>query len=675
MEIIEKQSQKLTAPVFLWIAGFILFLNIFFFFDVGRVRIALQFIGFFVFLIGIFRLQNTSQKLKLWMIYAFSLNLFFSLIPIFRAYTFVAHINYFANIALFLATIYLLTRQLNSFQTLSEFLLTPFNFLKDYFSGTITTIKRVIISKKFAKGDVFSAPHDNQKLGKIKKIVIGLIISFPILLILISLLTSGDPIYAHFIETLISKEQLKLFSDRAITSLLIYLLLLPLVYLPLRGRNRSAAQLFSKFTFVPEYTIVMALVAVVLGSFLIVQWPYVFANVAFETDLSKLGVATYSEYVRKGFSELLKVSLFVYSLIWLGLIALRNSSNSKHILKILQLVVIAQLLIFIISVLRRIWIYQTYHGWSLVRIYGGFLLIWLIGITLFLAARHFIKKSWVNIEVLTTAGFFILISFFNAEKFIVENHPPTVNKRIDYVYLSRMSTDGYEGLMEAYQQAINNTSTLVSMPVPPSQRTRQQFFYNALIIHNILKNYEELTLTHGTNAEIKEYYEQAIAYRIFEIDINLELLNRAENEAYPDQNFTTQKNQLLRYRDRLNEPITYEFLRQAFNVKDFRSYSDQYRWGNPMVSHYSEYFEYINFYGMQQKNKFIPNRNFNRLMNWNKSEVDVYKSIKTDMPLNKVFELAREQLKATRFGVSGLRDSFSPLETDISLDTSLIEQN
>lgn len=91
-----------------------------------------------------------------------------------------------------------------------------------------------------------------------------------------------------------------------------------------------------------EIAVLLGLVTVVLGSFLIVEFPYVFANVA-ETSLSKFGVATYSEYVKRGFFEFLLVSVIVYGVLWAGLGALRAVSS--------QQITVRKILIFLQSIL------------------------------------------------------------------------------------------------------------------------------------------------------------------------------------------------------------------------------------------------------------------------------------------------------------------------------------
>jgi hypothetical protein len=124
----------------------------------------------------------------------------------------------------------------------------------------------------------------------------------------------------------------------------------------------------------------MTLVGITVGAFLIVQWPYIFAHVAAETDLSQFGVATYSEYVKRGFIELLFISGILYSLLWVGLLTLRSKKEKTfHALQIIQSGVIVLFSIFLLSIARRILLYWDLHGLSLIRIYGGVFLLWIAG--------------------------------------------------------------------------------------------------------------------------------------------------------------------------------------------------------------------------------------------------------------------------------------------------------
>jgi len=203
----------------------------------------------------------------------------------------------------------------------------------------------------------------------------------------------------------------------------------------------------------------MGSVASVLLLFLVIQWPYVFAHVAAEADLSKFGVATYSEYVKRGFNEFLMVAVILYSLLWMGLTAYRSHPHKEgKVLFVIQTIAAGLFLLFIVSVLRRILLYWDLHGLSLIRVYGGLFLVMVFALTTTLYLRHISKIRFIGIELGSITVFILILGLWNQEAFIISNHPPTVNNLVDYVYLSRLSADGIDGWVESYRFAAQNLS-------------------------------------------------------------------------------------------------------------------------------------------------------------------------------------------------------------------------
>ncbi|KKU44897.1 MAG: hypothetical protein UX62_C0046G0024 [Microgenomates group bacterium GW2011_GWA2_46_7] len=132
----------------------------------------------------------------------------------------------------------------------------------------------------------------------IKSIAVGLVVGLPLTAWLISTLSNADPVFAAFIKDLLSEKFLSELPGRLVMSGVTLLLLMPILLIQWRG-YRSPLAWISRVRFGREMSIVLLMVVVILGLFLAVQWPYVFASVARETDLSQYGVATYSEYVTR----------------------------------------------------------------------------------------------------------------------------------------------------------------------------------------------------------------------------------------------------------------------------------------------------------------------------------------------------------------------------------------
>lgn len=663
-------SQSLFALV-----AFIVFLNIFFFKEYGNVRFAFEVFGFFLFILGVFLNKHTWKK-HVFLIGGTAVALFFSVvIPIHRAYVLIEVLYKLFTFALLLSSIYLLSRDLSFFHALAEFVLMPLHLAKTYMLSALNAVldpfAALEVSKKDAETPV--SEQDQAKSDMIRRVILGVVLSIPIVIILLSMLSSADAIYANFLENLFKGEAIKDTITRLVISAVLFVVLLPFLYFRKEGRIHSPIALISRFHFVHEITIVMGLVSVVLASFLIIQWPYIFANVPFETDLSKVGVATYSEYVRRGFIELLKVSAFVYSLIWLGLIALRGrKTGEKTVLTWIQMVVIAEFFVFVSSIFRRIWLYQELHGWSLVRIYGGFFLIWLIGITVFLAARHYVKKSWVVAEILFTCIFIVAIGFFNAEKFIVENHPPTVNKRIDYVYLSRISADGYEGWKQAYTFA---KTTLTRIHAAKNQlidkKDRQQHAYSGMILHNLLRKYDYLTLKHGTEEEIKEYYRTILPFHRAQIVYDLNQIKVATAEAYIKPSLERD----LAVVDSLSRDLQQNDIHYLYIKKSMRTMTPsefQRSFSNEKMHPLSMYDTYdLSDYIKTQKD--ISHSSFNKFLQANKNEKQAYEKLKKELPLSEVLALSTTYLDLYHI-ISQQPDNERNFDMDISLDTPLLTE-
>lgn len=375
----------------------------------------------------------------------------------------------------------------------------------------------------------FSAFHGKISLkGPALTIVRGLVFSLPICFVLLAILSVADPIYANAVSNFFtnitrlfdSKTWVEIF-NRFTVLVVILAILIPYVGISMTTNNSKhiARSLLDKLNYVSEWAIVTFFVALILGSFLAVQWPYVFANVAFETDLSKLGVATYSEYVRRGFGELLLASLLVYVVVWFGYLQTRKQEIASGVSKTLfylQQFVLAEFVIFLISLFRRDYLYILYHGLSNIRIYGGLFLIYVAGLTLVLLLRFWKKFAWVKVEVILTAAFLSTLMLFNAEDFLSRFGLPTVNKRVDYIYLSSTSADGYHGWKKAFDNASLVLTSAYSNPEFVNREQRREIAYSGMIATNLLRHYGQLASNFGTLEDKKEYNTLSSSYgRVF----------------------------------------------------------------------------------------------------------------------------------------------------------------
>jgi hypothetical protein len=227
------------------------------------------------------------------------------------------------------------------------------------------------------------------------------------------------------------------------------------------------------------------MVAMVIGVFLVVQWPYIFVNVAKETDLSKFGVATYSEYVTRGFGELVSVVGVLWGVSWMAILTSSVTSKKwQKLLIMLHAVLGVEVILFIASIMRRVWLYQEYHGLTLARIYGMAFLVWLSGMLVSQASRYIKKTGIIVYEIIWTVLIVFGTIWLNPEK-LVESNPPTINGKVDYLYLSEFSYDGYKGMVDSYKWAKNILETADKRVGVIKLEERREIWYATWVIGNV----------------------------------------------------------------------------------------------------------------------------------------------------------------------------------------------
>ena len=354
-------------------------------------------------------------------------------------------------------------------------------------------------AKRYLAGLVATWPQFKQELKLPVPWAIGrgLILAIPIVYVLVLLLSKADPIFAKQVSNLFSwfTGELK---TRIMLSLALASVTVPLLFIPIQQQTGLRLR---RLPLAKEFTVVMGLVAIVIAAFLVIEWPYVFASVPKETELQKFGINTYSEYVQEGFNWFLGATVFIFGLVWLGLL--------MRAWRIAQIAVLGGFFVFLISIFRRIWLYQTYHGMTLVRAYGGFFVLTIALFTTTLLLRHVWRKPWVYLEMVWVGLLLILLGTVNVENYIATVSPPTVNGRVDYVYLSRMSADGYKGWLKAYTYA----EETLNKPDPSAQEVA----YAGMVVRQLMKRYDELVWQYDTPTEKEDYFKAAVDYEKLQV--------------------------------------------------------------------------------------------------------------------------------------------------------------
>ena len=352
--------------------------------------------------------------------------------------------------------------------------------------------------------------------------LVAFLVSLPVVLLLTALFSS-DPVFYHQITRIISEEFLAEIPQRFVNSTLLFALCLPLVHLYRQVKKYEtslATELISRFgSFEIAFTM-STLVTILLYSFIIVQWPYIFVKVAKETELAQYGVKTFSEYVTKGFGELLVASCILLGVIALSVIVRTNISRVSRAYQLVNTFLIGGYTLLLISCMRRVSLYVEYHGLSVVRVYGTVALIALAVIVPFIILRFYRRSTYLFAEAVTICCIYLITVWFptdsiiaNGVKVMIGNkivfksawHPPTVNKRVDHMYLSRLSADGEKGWQKAYLYAkgVLTNKELMDKPIL-NPKDRHDIAIAGLILRNLDASYQKLADIYMTRGEFFE---------------------------------------------------------------------------------------------------------------------------------------------------------------------------
>lgn len=461
---------------------FAIYLNIFFFRPVGPIPALLSLLGFMVFWLATHWHERVINK---WSV-LFGVTLVIShLIPIFIASKAVVAFVWWG--ATLLVPLFVLTSAIQPTR-LIELCFAVYTGVKAYLASALLSVTRGSALR-------LSESVQQTKNSRLAKYLVGVLLSIPVVLLLVMLLSS-DPIFYQRIKDIIPEDLLFEIPGRIGMSIFVSFLLIPAYHLIQKIREHRGsvvADMIGRFH-APEISLTMSgLVTLVLSIFIVVQWPYIFVRVARETDLHQYGVKTFSEYVTKGFVELIVASIVVLGVISLAIIVRNNIQKMTRAYSVINLLLIGCYSLLVVSCLRRVGLYVELHGLSVIRVYGSFVLIALLCVVPFILLRFVYKKTYLFAEVAVMCALFIFMLGTSADRLIATQYPPTVNKQVDFSYLARLSADGARG-WEMALESVNSTLVTRNLQQKPllDARDRQDIAKAALTLRYLKDGYAHL---------------------------------------------------------------------------------------------------------------------------------------------------------------------------------------
>ncbi|WP_053956079.1 DUF4153 domain-containing protein [Inediibacterium massiliense] len=301
--------------------------------------------------------------------------------------------------------------------------------------------KEILYSKKFSK------MNSNQR-----NILHGLVIAVPLLLVIIGLLASADMVFAYYIENM-----WKILGKFNIWNGIRHMIWVMIITLYLFGflwsfqyketlKEQKKKEEMIAWEPVTIITVIFA-ICIIYGLFSMIQFSYLYGG------HTPKGLS-YSAYARKGFFELIYVTLLNFLILIFSMKF--NKKGSQKLNKVLNTsytLLIAFTFNMLFSASYKMFLYEKEFGFTRLRIFVQAFMIFL-GILFFVV---FIG-IWVQrvpifkTGVIAVLSVYILLNYINVDKIVAKyNIERYENKhKIDMNYLKSLSYDATEEILRLY---------------------------------------------------------------------------------------------------------------------------------------------------------------------------------------------------------------------------------
>ncbi|MHC1683043.1 MAG: DUF4153 domain-containing protein [Clostridiaceae bacterium] len=298
-----------------------------------------------------------------------------------------------------------------------------------------------------------------------KQILIGVLISLPLLLILIILLSSADMVFGYYFANLteiINNINTEEFLPHTIVTLIVSFYLFAYAW-GFKSEEKSidnkVAAPVTSWGMVTVTTVLVALNLLYL-IFTVIQFSYLYGG-----DKALPAYLTYAEYARKGFFELAAVT-FINFIIVLSCLKYINKDN-KSLLKIVHLL-LTVLIIFTLNMLFsanfKLNLYEAAFGYTYLRVSVHLFMLLLFILCLVVAAGIWYRKIPIvkSIIVITLIAYTI-INYLNIDGFIARKNIAHYNAtgNIDVFYLTTLSYEAVPYLIELRDNSDSEVKTII----------------------------------------------------------------------------------------------------------------------------------------------------------------------------------------------------------------------
>ncbi|WHY79588.1 DUF4173 domain-containing protein [Neobacillus sp. WH10] len=299
---------------------------------------------------------------------------------------------------------------------------------------------------------------DEDRLIIWKKVLIGVVISIPVLAVVLRLLVSADSQFERIIggfpdwfRVVDAESVFRLFAIIIFTAAFFGLMqVLFQKHIKVIKQEANVTQ-FQKLDSIIIIT-VLILINAVYVLFTIVQFKYFFSGTLH-------GNMTYAEYARKGFFELLFVTMINLSITIIVLtFGDRGKNGVRRLTKLMLTILVLSSGVMLSSAFLRLSMYEEAYGFTFTRVLAHSFMIFLVVVFTYTLVKIWVEKlSLFHFYFITSLIYYTAIAVIDLDNIVVKENMNRYEHsgKIDVHYLNSLSATGVSGLIDLYEKDQN----------------------------------------------------------------------------------------------------------------------------------------------------------------------------------------------------------------------------
>lgn len=326
-------------------------------------------------------------------------------------------------------------------------------------SFILYTVLRLIAGVRYSAiftkhiAELFKWSSDQKQNDVWKKILIGIAISIPLLFIILNLLISADAQFERLLSSIPNLISFRADYVFRLTIILIYtfsffgfmqVLLQKNIHIVQREGTRKPIAMDGIITLT-----VLLFLDLVYVLFVAIQFRYFFSGTLDEGY-------TYAEYARRGFFELLFVTLINLT-VTTGIINFTKNVQKflKRTIRMALTVLVLSSGVLLISAFMRLTMYEDAYGFTFTRGLVHSFMIFLMVIFAYTFVKIWLEKlSLFHFYFIASLIYYVGINTVNFDRLVVDRNVDRFETtgKIDIDYLNNLSSTGILGLIEIYEK-------------------------------------------------------------------------------------------------------------------------------------------------------------------------------------------------------------------------------